>query len=325
MKECIGSISSPRTLSQFSVNHHFISVFDTFPISQPLTLNHIFNFQLVNSFLPSSPNYPLSPENSSWPWDGIAVNRLINIDQDPRIRGFIRARKRNSTRARGPTARNDQLIARHIELRAPCASRRMQRDDLGSQQIVARCKTRRHGESTFPTVVVERHGTPFLRREVVALLVDLEPDRAAAIGGRGVADPRKVDDDGPVMVAANCLLGAGALAGLGVHFDCQGLAGWNVLSLPCLLLGMGEMQCIPATVQSPGTPFEPPTLQRMSFELTLVTGLLLGGVRIHVPPLSTPLTHSCWKVEWAVTDANRAAKGMNDFIFTATRNQIGRL
>jgi hypothetical protein len=43
------------------------------------------------------------------------------------------------------------------------------------------------------------------------------------------------------MVAANCLLGAGALAGLGVHFDCQGLAGWNVLSLPCLLLGMGEM------------------------------------------------------------------------------------
>jgi len=198
----------------------------------------------------------------------------------------------------------------------------MQRDHLRSQQIVARCQAQGHGESAFPAVVVERHGPPFLRRDVVALLVDFEPDRTAAISGRGVADPREVDDYRSIVIAADCLLGARALVRLAVHFDCQGLTGWNVLSLAFC---WGRERCIPATVQSPGTPFDPPTLQRMSFELTLVTGLLLGGVRIHVPPLSTPLTHSCWKVECAVTDANRAAKGINDFIFTATLNQIGRL
>lgn len=45
----------------------------------------------------------------------------------------------------------------------------------------------------------------------------------------------------------------------------------------------------------------------LTAEETLVTGLLLAGGLLQVVPLSTPLTHSCWKVECALTvDAARS-------------------
>lgn len=49
--------------------------------------------------------------------------------------------------------------------------------------------------------------------------------------------------------------------------------------------------------------------------MTLETGLLDTGVRTQVLPWSTPLTHSCWKVACAETEAAAAKRPRTEVVF----------
>ena len=97
------------------------------------------------------------------------------------------------------------------------------------------------------------------------------------------------------MGAADGGVGARAVAGLGVHLDGEGGAGWGfVSSLSCYHVGDGRD--IPATSQTPLV-LAGPRPQNMSAEERLSMGLLSLTVRTHLPAWSVEPTHSCCHVE----------------------------
>lgn len=77
--------------------------------------------------------------------------------------------------------------------------------------------------------------------------------------------------------------------------------------LGCRVLGL------PATEQVVEAA-EGETLQRMSLEVTSVTGLLLWGMRMQVSVLSSVPTHRSCQVAWAETTEAVARMARKDFI-----------
>lgn len=155
----------------------------------------------------------------------------MNIHQDPRITRLIRPGEVHRRRRGRPTApRNTQLVARHVMLRAAGTSTRMQRDDLGAEEVVARGDGRRDRDVHLAAARVEVLDTP---KVVVADLAgwilgparreDLEPPRGA-VGRGGVGDFGEVDLEGAVVRAADGFRGAGAVAGL--LWGTESVSGW---------------------------------------------------------------------------------------------------
>lgn len=120
----------------------------------------------------------------------IPRHRPMNIHQNPRITRLIRPGELHPRRHRPrPTPTHTQLIARHIMLRAPRTSTRMQRDDLGAEEVIPGRERRRDGDVHLAAAGVEVLDAPEV---VVADLaggvlaprgrVYLEPPRGA-VGG----------------------------------------------------------------------------------------------------------------------------------------------
>lgn len=162
-------------------------------------------------------------------------------------------------------------------------------------------------------VGVQDLGAPALIGAAVRVLGNLEPG-ARAVGSGGVVDLGHVDHDGAVVVAADGLGVAAAVAGLLVHLHSKRTAGCGFSSMGCSSWGeVHERLDLPATEQvleaSLGL-----ALQRMSLEVTSVTGLLLWGMRTQVSDLSSVPTHMSWKVAWAETTEAVAKMAKKDFM-----------
>lgn len=106
----------------------------------------------------------------------------------------------------------------------------MKSDGLRSDEVVTSGDLAGDLERPLAAVLVEGVGAPGLAAGVVAELVDLEPRGRGAIGRLGVVDLGHVDDDGAEVVPADGLVGAGAVVGLGVHLDEEGVTGWMEVS-----------------------------------------------------------------------------------------------
>lgn len=100
----------------------------------------------------------------------------------------------------------------------------MQGEGLSADEVVAGGDVLGDGERLLAAVGVEDLSAPGGSGALVAVLSDLE--EGAAGGGLRVGDLGHVDEDGTVVGAANGRVGAGAVAGLGVHLDGEGGAGW---------------------------------------------------------------------------------------------------
>lgn len=99
----------------------------------------------------------------------------------------------------------------------------MQRKNLSAHKVVASSNVLGHGECALAAVGVEDLGAPGGGCALVAVFGDLE-ERSGG-GGCCVCDLGHVDEDGTVVGAADCLLRAGAVTGLGVKLYCERGAG----------------------------------------------------------------------------------------------------
>ena len=86
------------------------------------------------------PYTPYSPTNRQHARTTSPIHRThrININLNPRIRRLVRARKRDQRARRPlPTPRHPNLRTRNVKLRAVERARRVQRDVLDAQEVVA--------------------------------------------------------------------------------------------------------------------------------------------------------------------------------------------
>lgn len=174
---------------------------------------HLFKFIFVQSSCFYKPHVPastihLSLKNISWPWNGVAINVLVDVDHDSWVALAICSRKAYSAQACCPTASHLQLVTRHIELGAARCRGGVQSNDLSPQEVITRGKAGWDGEGALAAVVVERHGPPCLGRDVVAFFIDFKPDCTGAVSGLCVGDPTHVDDYRAKVVSADGLCGA---------------------------------------------------------------------------------------------------------------------
>ena len=221
----------------------------------------------------------------------ILEGRVIDGLAEDGVGQLVRAGEADTSRV-GASATGDlDLEARHVGLGVSGAG--VQGQDLGADEVVARGDVLGDREGALAAVGVEDLRAPGGRAALVAVLGDLE--EGAGGGGGGVGHLRHVDEDGAVVGAADGGVGARAVAGLGVHLDGEGGAGWGLL-VHCLYIHLSDGCDIPATSQTPLL-LAGPRPQNMSAEDRLSMGLLSLTVRTHLPAWSVDPTHSCCHVE----------------------------
>jgi hypothetical protein len=111
-------------------------------------------------------------------------HRVVDVDQDSRVRRLVRARERNQ-RSRGSiaTARNLDLRTADVKLRSARGPRRMQRNVLHAEEILSARQALRDRHSDLSLVLAGPAQSA--TRDRRALLVDLEPRVSAAVPGGG--------------------------------------------------------------------------------------------------------------------------------------------
>jgi hypothetical protein len=127
-----------------------------------------------------------------------------NLDQNPRIILLVRARNAHRLRRHiSPSTGNIQLGARLIKLCSHIPVRRMQSQQLLSQQVLARGQAL--GNVGVRPASVGDHiiDAPLARRRVEEVFMDLEPLEAIGRRGRGVVNLSHVSGDGPLMGAGD--------------------------------------------------------------------------------------------------------------------------
>jgi hypothetical protein len=121
------------------------------------------------------------------------------------------------------------------------------------------------------------------------------------------------------MSPSNGFLFAAVVVWLLVHLHCYIISWLGLCQSGQALIARPQHTC---TAQIPGTPVAPPRLQRISFEWTSVTGLLLLCARIHV--LSDfPFTKSPLNTAWAETLLSNESNA-NDLIMDLEREYTGK-
>jgi len=106
----------------------------------------------------------------------------MNIDQDAGVARTIRTGELHARRLRASAPGNSELIARHVELRTTATSRDMQREGLGTEQVIARRDIRRDLDIHPSAALIQILGSPEIGIAVRARRVfrprvgeDLEP------------------------------------------------------------------------------------------------------------------------------------------------------
>lgn len=139
------------------------------------------------------PNDPTSPPHSisTLPNSGTRIliacrNRIVDIDQNARIRSLISARQRDRrTRRPEAPASNSDLRAGDVELCPASGARGVDGNVLGAQEVVARRQGLRDREGEGRLVL--RGEGDLAGAEGWTKLGDFEP-RRAAVGGAGAGD-----------------------------------------------------------------------------------------------------------------------------------------
>ena len=86
------------------------------------------------------------------------------------------------------------------------------------------------------------------------------------------------------MVPSNGQIRTRTISDLCVHLNYHVSARWfHQITRP----EIAKKENVPGAVQIPATPLSPPTLHLRSSDVTLVTGLLFGGIRVQVLASST--------------------------------------
>jgi hypothetical protein len=149
---------------------------------------HKNSLNLLNPNLSTSlPNTNLSRPNSRARGSVAGRNRVIDVDQDTRVRRLVRSRERHHwSRSAITTVLNLDLRTRDIKLRTARAASRMQRNVLDPQKILAaRQRLGQRERHLRLSAAGKRH---LATRKGSTLRVDLEPDGTGAVeGGGGLA------------------------------------------------------------------------------------------------------------------------------------------
>lgn len=119
----------------------------------------------------------------------------VDVDEDTRVGGRVGTGEADGVGRRGTAVAGDvDLGAANVKLRAGLRAGIVQRNELGTHEVLARSDTGRHVE-VGPAVVGDQViDGPFAVAE--AGFGDLEPLEPGGAGGGGVVDLGEVDDDG---------------------------------------------------------------------------------------------------------------------------------
>ncbi len=152
--------------------------------------------------------------------DRVAGHLGVDVDLDTRMRRRVSAREADGGRAGAASARDAELEASNIGLSTAHRAGGVESNDLSTKEVVAGrdigwdfdVHTTAASVEVLdaPEVVVATPAAGVLPPTVVE---DLEPG-GGAVGGSRVADPREVDEDGAVVVAADAVTTAATIAGL---------------------------------------------------------------------------------------------------------------
>ena len=155
--------------------------------------------------------------SSKLTWDGVRVERLVDVDLDAWVRAGVGSRETDRLRRGATTAtRHLNLSAlhldkrsvfgwisnqqdAHIKLRAGVVARTVQRDELVTEEVEAILDARRDLERDLALVLDHCVHAPGVGRRVIAFLVDLEPGEARRVEVRRVVDLGEVRNDGALV------------------------------------------------------------------------------------------------------------------------------
>lgn len=135
--------------------------------------------------------------------DGVSVQLSVDVDQDARVTGAVRAREADASGGSASTTSDVDLVTAHVELSTAGGTGDVEGDNLRTKEILARGNIRRNSETPVPAVIIEDFSPPVVGvAGWHANLGDLEPAETRE-GSSSIRDFRHVDVDWAVVVSAD--------------------------------------------------------------------------------------------------------------------------